>query len=131
MYVSDQEGNVLTVNPRNYDPEKHFALTNNQLLGLRERASNFAMNSTILNNLSGAIGMKTIQNFLEGVVEKLGTTSMQGYSSKEANDIFNGAKILMASGPDGFYKVTDKQQARDVRSALSYLKTQLKLNPGM
>lgn len=131
MYVSDQEGNVLTVNPRNYDPEKHFALTNNQLLGLRERASNFAMNSTILNNLSGAIGMKTIQNFLEGAVEKLGTTSMQGYSSKEANDIFNGAKILMASGPDGFYKVTDKQQARDVRSALSYLKTQLKLNPGM
>lgn len=131
MYVSDQEGNVLTVNPRNYDPEKHFALTNNQLLGLRERASNFAMNSTILNNLSGAIGMKTIQNFLAGVVEKLGTTSMQGYSSKEANDIFNGAKILMASGPDGFYKVTDKQQARDVRSALSYLKTQLKLNPGM
>lgn len=131
MYVSDQEGNVLTVNPRNYDPEKHFALTNNQLLGLRERASNFAMNSTILNNLSGAIGMKTIQSFLEGAVEKLGTTSMQGYSSKEANDIFNGAKILMASGPDGFYKVTDKQQARDVRSALSYLKTQLKLNPGM
>ena len=131
MYVSDQEGNVLTVNPRNYDPEKYFALTNNQLLGLRERASNFAMNSTILNNLSGAIGMKTIQSFLEGAVEKLGTTSIQGYSSKEVNDIFNGAKILMSSGPDGFYKITDKQQARDVRSALSYLKTQLKLNPGM
>lgn len=131
MYVSDAEGNVSLVDPNKYDNTKHFALTNKQLMGLRERAGNFAMNSEILTNLSGTTGMKSIRDFLMTAIEKLGTTEVKGYSSKEANDIFNGAKILMESGPDGFYKITEEKQAKDVAAALKYLKNQLRHDPGM
>jgi hypothetical protein len=131
MYVSDIDGNISLVDPSRYDNTKHFALTNEQLLSLRERAGNLAMNSEVLNNISGATGMKSIREFLITAIEKLGTTTMTGYSSKEANDIFNGAKLLMQSGPDGFYKITEKNQAEDVKAALTYLKNQLRHDPGM
>jgi hypothetical protein len=77
MYVSDAEGNISLVDPNKYDNTKHFALTNKQLMGLRERAGNFAMNSEILTNLSGTTGMKSIRDFLMTAIEKLGTTEVK------------------------------------------------------
>jgi hypothetical protein len=125
MYVSDSEGNITTVDPTKYNPEKQIALTNEQMLGMRERSSNFAMNRGILNSMSGTIGMKTVQDYIVGLVEKLGTSNLQGYASKEQNQIVSGIRHLMEAGPDGYYKITDKQQARDVNSALQYLHNQL------
>lgn len=125
MYVSDEEGNIKTVDPNKFDPTKQYALTNEQMLALRERSEKFAMNSTLLNSMSSAIGMKTIQEYLVGIVEKLGTSSIQGYASKEQDQIINGIEHLMMSGADGYYKITDKKQARDVNAALHYLHSQL------
>lgn len=125
MYVADSEGNITTVNPNKFDPEKYQALTNEQVLGMRERSKSFAMNTNVLNSMSGAVGMKTVQDYLVGLVEKLGTSSLQGYSSKEGEKIINGIKELMASGPDGYYKISDKTQARDINAALQYLHNQL------
>ena len=125
MYVSDSEGNISTVDPTKYNPEKQIALTNEQMMGMRERSSSFAMNSSILNSMSGTVGMKTVQDYVIELVEKLGTSSLQGYASKEQNQIINGIRHLMESGPDGYYQITDKQQARDVNSALHYLHNQL------
>ena len=125
MYVADTEGNITTINPTKFDPEKYQVLTNEQVLGMRERSSKFAMNTSVLNSMSGTIGMKSIQDYLLGLVEKLGTSTLQGYASKEQNQIVNGVKELMEAGPDGFYKVTDKSQAKDINSALQYLHNQL------
>lgn len=125
MYVSDSEGNISTVDPTKYDSEKQIALTNEQMMGMRERSSSFAMNSSVLNSMSGTVGMKTVQDYVIELVEKLGTSSLQGYASKEQNQIINGIRHLMESGPDGYYRITDKQQARDVNSALHYLHNQL------
>ena len=125
MYVYDSEGNISTVDPNKFDSEKQVALTNEQLLGMRERSSKFAMNGNILNGMSGTVGMKTVQDYLVGLVEKLGTSTMQGYASKKENQIVNGIKELMEAGPDGYYKITDKSQASDIKTALQYLHTQL------
>ena len=127
MYVYDSDGNISTVNPNEFNPQKHMALTNEQLLGMRERSSKFAMNSNLLNNMSGTVGMKTVQDYLLELVEKLGTTTVQGYASKKENQIVNGIKELMEAGPDGFYKITDKSQASDINVALQYLHMQLTL----
>jgi hypothetical protein len=81
--------------------------------------------------MSGTIGVKTVQDYLLGLVEKLGHDTLQGYSTKESQDILNGAKLLMNEGPDGFYKITDKQQARNINSAVNYLINQLGKNRGM
>ena len=124
MYVYE-DGKVKTVDPTKFDGSKQVALTNEEMLGYRERSGSYAMNSGVLNSMSGTTGMKTIQDYLIGLVEKLGTSSMQGYASKEQNQIVNGIKHLMEAGPDGYYKITDKQQARDTQSALHYLYNQL------
>lgn len=124
MYIYEG-GKVKTVDPTKFDGSKQVALTNEEMLGYRERSGSYAMNSGVLNSMSGTTGMKTIQDYLIGLVEKLGTSSMQGYASKEQNQIINGIKHLMEAGPDGYYKITDKQQARDAQSALYYLYNQL------
>ena len=115
MYVADSEGKIGTVDPRKYDPEKQQALTNEQVLGLREQSSQFAMNSNILLNAGSAVGMKSVHDYLVGIVEKLGTNTIQGYGSKEQNQIVNGIRELMESGPDGYYKISTKSQASDVK----------------
>lgn len=124
MYVYE-DGKVKTVDPTKFDSSKQTALTNEEMLGYRERSGSYAMNSGVLNSISGTVGMKTVQDYLLGLVEKLGTSSLQGYASKEQNQIINGVRELMQTGPDGYYKITDKQQARDVNTALHYLHNQL------
>lgn len=129
MYVQDSEGNIKTVSATEYAKEfekgEYQAITNEQLLGLREKYSQFAMNSDILNSISGTIGIKSVQDYLVGIVEKLGTTTEQGYASKKQKQIINGIEALMAAGPDGFYKITDQHQAEDAKTALTYLYSQL------
>lgn len=129
MYVYDKDGNIKTVSTSEYSQERsnkqYQAITNEQLLALRERYPQFAMDHNILNGIGGAIGIKSVQNYLLGLVEKLGTTSEQGYASKQQSQIINGIESLMAAGPDGYYKVSDEHQAKDINYALSYLYSQL------
>lgn len=129
MYVQDAEGNITTVSATEYakgfEKGEYQAITNEQLLGLREKYSEFAMNSDILNSISGTIGIKSVQDYLVGIVEKLGTTTEQGYASKKQKQIINGIEALMAAGPDGYYKITNEHQAKDVETALTYLYSQL------
>lgn len=130
MYVKDQDGNLTTVSAseyaKGYDDRKYTAITNEQLLGYREaKGSPLAMNSEVLSSIGGAIGIRSVQEYLLGLVEKLGTTTEQGYASKKQNQIVNGIERLMAAGPDGYYKITDEHQAKDVNAALTYLYSQL------
>lgn len=130
MYVQDKDGNIKTVSATEYakkfDKGEYIAITNEQLLGLREmKGSPLAMNSEVLNSMSGTIGIKSVQDYLLGLVEKLGTTVEQGYGSKKQNQIINGIESLMVAGPDGFYKIKNSQQGKDVDTALSYLYGQL------
>ena len=126
MYVMDRESKkITTIDPAKFQNEKYSVLTNRQMLELRTRSASYAMDSGILNDMRATVGIKTVEDFLVGLVEKLGTTTSQGYGSKEQARIINGIQNLMEAGPDGYYKITDKQQARDVHSALQYLHNQL------
>lgn len=130
MYVQDKEGKIRTVSASEYSKKygkgEYIAITNEQLLAVREmKGSPLAMNSEVLNSISGTIGIKSVQEYLLGLVEKLGTTTEQGYGSKKQNQIVNGIEKIMAAGPDGFYKITNEQQAADVEAAMSYLYSQL------
>lgn len=105
--------------------DKYQALTNSQVLGLREQDNNLAFNSNILLDMSGAIGMKTISDQLVDIVNKFGHYSRNEYIKNTGEQIsqsaYDGMQILIGNGPQGYYKATTKSEKENVQSALSYL----------
>jgi hypothetical protein len=105
--------------------DKYQALTNSQVLGLREQDSNMAFNTNVLRDMSGALGLKTITTQLMDTVSKFGTMSRTEYTKNTGDAIsqsaWDGMQILLGNGPQGYYKATTKSEKENVQSALSYL----------
>lgn len=126
IYVYGDNG-LKTVSSEEYSKnrDKYQALTNSQVLGLREQDPNLAFKSNILQDLSGAIGMKTITDQLVDIVNKFGHYSRTEYIKNTGNAIsqsaYDGMQILLGQGPQGYYKATTKSEKENVKSALAYL----------
>ena len=126
IYVYSEEG-LRTVSADEYhkNRDKYQALTNSQVLGLREQDSNLAFNSNVLRDMSGALGLKTITTQLMDTVSKFGTMSRTEYTKNTGDAIsqsaWDGMQILLGEGPQGYYKATTKSEKENVQSALRYL----------
>lgn len=126
IYVYSEEG-LRTVSADEYhkNRDKYQALTNSQVLGLREQDSNLAFNSNVLRDMSGALGLKTITTQLMDTVSKFGTMSRTEYTKDTGDAIsqsaWDGMQILLGEGPQGYYKATTKSEKENVQSALRYL----------
>lgn len=119
MYVMTEEG-IKRIDPEDYDRSKHQALTNDQLLYYREQNPGLAFDTSILNDLQNAIGMKSITDYLRTTIKAFGTNEYGGYTT--TNDaISKGIAWLNEQGPDGFYKFKTKDQVRDVYEAIDFL----------
>lgn len=121
LYIIDEDGQFSTISPDKFKADKHTAITNEQLLALREQNPQFAMNSDILTGLGSTVGMKTIQDYLRTLASELGNDTTVSYASKKGKQVANGIQALMEAGPDGYYKITNETQARDINVALEYL----------
>lgn len=126
IYVYSEEG-LRTVSADEYhkNRDKYQALTNSQVLGLREQDSNLAFNSNVLRDMSGALGLKTITTQLMDTVSKFGTMSRTEYTKNTGDAIsqsaWDGMQILLGEGPQGYYKATTKSEKENIQSALRYL----------
>ena len=122
IYAQDKDGNITTVSPETYAKNKdsYTPLTNNQLLYLREHDNGLSFQTGILNDLRNTIGMKTITDYLKGQITSFGKDEKGGYATKD-NPVVRGMEVLMAAGPDGYYKFKDENQLRDVNAAIKYL----------
>lgn len=127
LYVIDANHKMSTISAEEFhkNRDKYQALTNSQVLGLREQDPNLAYRSDILKDAAGAIGMKTISDQLIEVVNKFGTTTRNEYIKNTGEQIsqsaWDGMQILIGNGPQGYYKATTKSERENVQSALSYL----------
>ena len=127
LYVIDANHKMSTISAEEFhkNRDKYQALTNSQVLGLREQDPNLAYRSDILKDAAGAIGMKTISDQLVEVVNKFGTTTRNEYIKNTGEQIsqsaWDGMQILIGNGPQGYYKATTKSERENVQSALSYL----------
>lgn len=128
MYVYSENNGISTVDPSEYysNKDKYQALTNSQLLSLREHQPELAYRQDILNNLSNSVGMESIVNYLKGVIKDFGTKTIEGYTLKNKEQIEDGFRSLLMGGPDGYYKITNKDQGTE--RALEYLYTTLPSN---
>lgn len=128
MYVYSDNSGIEVIDPTEYYQNKdtYTALTNSQLLSLRERQPELAYNQNILNNISNSVGTESIVNYLKGVIKDFGTKTIEGYTSKHKEDIEEGFRNILMGGPDGYYKITNKDQGTE--RALEYLYTTLPSN---
>lgn len=126
IYVYSEEGlRTVSADEFHKNRDKYQALTNSQVLGLREQDSNMAFNSNVLRDMSGALGLKTITTQLMDTVSKFGTMSRTEYTKNTGDAIsqsaWDGMQILLGDGPQGYYKATTKSERENVQSALRYL----------
>lgn len=126
IYVYSEDGlRTVSADEFHKNRDKYQALTNSQVLGLREQDSNMAFNSNVLRDMSGALGLKTITAQLIDTVSKFGTMSRTEYTRNTGDAIsqsaWDGMQILLGEGPQGYYKATTKSERENVQSALRYL----------
>lgn len=139
LYIQDAEtGKIKTINPSEYDPNKQVALTNQDLMNLRRANPEMAFQTDVLDNISSAVGMKTITDYARNLIKDFGKTTITGYSDKQAGQIREGmahivsgdlgdVASLISPGPDGLYKISQEATIVDsnIKAALDYLKTTL------
>ena len=144
LYVQNQDtGKIETVSHSSYteNPEKYLALTNEDVLNIRRADPTMAYRMDILDNISSAVGMKTITDYAKGLIKEFGKTSITGYSEKQAEKIRSGLEHIVAgdlgdfrgiltAGPDGVYKISSEATIADtgIKEALNYLVSTLPRN---
>ena len=144
LYVQNQEtGKLETINHSDYkdNSEKYLALTNEDVMNLRRTDPTLAYRTDILDNISSAVGMKTITDYAKALIKEFGKTSITGYSEKQADKIRTGLEHIVAGdlgdfrgiltgGPDGIYKISSESTVVDtgIKEALNYLVSTLPRN---
>lgn len=144
LYVQNQDtGKIETVSHSSYteNPEKYLALTNEDVLNIRRADPTMAYRMDILDNISSAVGMKTITDYAKNLIKEFGKTSITGYSEKQAEKIRSGLEHIVAgdlgdfrgiltAGPDGVYKISSESTIADtgIKDALNYLVSTLPRN---
>lgn len=126
LYVLTENG-LQVVDPAEYakmDKSKVQALTNSQLMGLRESRPELAFATHYLYDMSGAIGFKTITDQLIGTIKDFGEKTRTEYVKNNgpiSQSAWDGMQILIGNDPEGYYKATTKSERENVDSAISYL----------
>lgn len=140
MIVQDLEsGQLKQVSPEefyeNYGSYK--TVTNGDLAHLRATNPNMGFDSSIFSTLNNGIGQKEIQNYLDNVLNKLGssTVSSDGYVSRKGQQLLDGisqisnnpqvkrALIQAYTTEDGVYKVSQEETSniQQAEAALNYI----------
>lgn len=126
LYVMTEKG-LEVMDASEYakaDKSKVQALTNSQLMGLRESRPELAFGTHYLYDMSGAIGFKTVTDQLVNTIKDFGTVSRSEYVKNNgpiSQSAWDGMQILIGSGPEGYYKATTKSEREHINSAVNYL----------
>ena len=130
MYVIDKDSKVIAIDPREYykNRDNYQALTNNDILEFRSNASPF--DSSVLNSMSGSIGINNVVEYVKGLTLDLGTHSISGYTKQESQNMEDMIHQLIAGGPEGYYKFKREVQVdgSSAQQALNYLYNSLPNN---
>lgn len=139
LYVYDTgTKKIKTVSLTEFTDNKdnYLALTNEELLSQRRINPTLAYNNSILDDVFGAVGMKTIVDYTSNLLKNFQDTEIEGYAIKNKtiqtglNEIINGVlsngnalSSAIEAGPNGVYKISEKSTSADtnLQGALSYL----------
>lgn len=134
IYAMTEDGELTAIDPNTYykNQDEYQALTNNELLRLRENSPQFAFNTTVLDDINNSVSMKAVMEQITGIIQKFDKTKQSGYTAKQGQMIQSGLEALIGGGPDGYYKFStevDKgASAAERNAAINYLYQNLTSN---
>jgi hypothetical protein len=112
MYVQDKEGKISKINPSEFDSNKHYALSNSQLIYMRERNPELAFDGYVFEDMRNMVGMTSVVKEIDRIIKEFGSEEGQRYLSKEAAQVF-----LDLNSPEGMYKLSLKQPSQGLKQA--------------
>ena len=134
VYTKDRNGNITPKQLDDVDRSKETILTNAALAQLRAYDPTGAFNSDLTSTITGGIGMKTINEYIQDVTSKMGTSVIKenGYiSTGESGQVKKGLDVLKRLGEenpqglslDGVYEVVKEKSDKieQVNAAVRYL----------
>jgi hypothetical protein len=116
LYVK-HEGKLKTISASEYskNPDEYTPVTTGDLMKIREYDQSLVFNTSILTDLSGQVGMKTIIDYLRTTITAYGkiekSSSNSQYSTKQLNDIDKGLVQMFGNNP--VFKNTIKTTVSD------------------
>lgn len=125
MYVLNKDNKLSHVSIEDYkkNSDSYRALTYSQLMGLRERDTNMAMDKTVLNDAKNAVGMKSIAEHIKNLVTAFGENSSQYYIANKES-VKRGLNSILGQ-EDAYYKVSESTKVDDVKRAVSFIYSNL------
>lgn len=110
MYVINNDNKVIAVDPGEYykNKDNYQVLTNNDILEFRSNASPF--DSSVLNAMSGSVGIDNIVEYAKGIALDFGTRSISGYTNDQVSKMDEALNALISNGPKGYYKYKQEVQ---------------------
>lgn len=111
-------------------PDKYEALTNENLLWMRDNDPSLVFRNDVLSIVSNGIGFEKVTEYLQKATQGLGSDTLQheGYSEKTAKGIVNGMGDLISAYEEGMtveglYKqgVLTEDKSKQIDLALQYL----------
>lgn len=123
MYVQDKEGNISKINPSEFDSNKHYALSNSQLIYMRERNPELAFDGYVFEDMRNMVGITSVVKEIDRIIKEFGSEEGQRYLSKEAAQAF-----LDLNSPEGMYKLSLKQPSQGLKQAWKTIWDQLPTN---
>ena len=110
MYVINKDGKINTIDPGEYykNREQYQVLTNNDILEFRSSSNPF--DSSVLNSMSGSIGINDIVEYAKGIILDFGTKSISGYTNDQVAKMDEALNTLISNGQKGYYKYKQETQ---------------------
>ena len=131
VIVKDSNNKIQAITPAEYlkNRGRYKLQTNGNLLYSRAHDKNMAFNDAVLDVVQNGTSMDKITDLINNIASKLGTTSssMEGYTAKEAQKIQSGIAILKKTAEeniesmpkDGIYKTGIKEESQQAQVKLA------------
>lgn len=127
IYVTDEEGNIGKIRLNEFDTNKYAALTNSELLKIRESNPDMTFDMGSLMDVANSVGYNDLMKHVKELISARGTNQIKGYTSKHTAEIDAGIQALLSIAPEGveWYEFDLKSQfgadSETVEKALNYL----------
>ena len=143
MYVMNQKGGIEKVDFRNFDEDKHSALTYGELGQLRRVRPELMDDQDAITSISNSVGIEAINAHISEILKMIGTSETKEQANETMQTVFRKKSQLTTNdfnalqelwklasniGMDAVLQTTTVTKNKNIQHALSYINNMLPRN---